>query len=167
MKIHIIGCPGSGKSTLAEKLSRQYDVPHFDLDAFQWDSSGGYGRKRDPAGRDALLAAALENDGWIIEGVYYAWCGRCFEEADRICLLTPPVSLCKRRIVRRFIRRKLGREEGKRETLRDLTALLKWTDKYQKKNLIEIRRLLENYADKVIEISDPSDTGRDTIKQKE
>ena len=167
MKIHIIGGSGSGKSTLAERLSRKYAVPHYDLDTLQWDSSDGYGKKRDASERDALLSAVLQRESWIIEGVYYAWCTRCFEEADRIWLLSPPVSLCKRRIIRRFIRRKLGRKEGKKETLRDLTALLRWTDQYQQKNLPAIRELLAAYPDKVVEISDPSDAEREMLLQKE
>lgn len=167
MKIHIIGGSGSGKSTLAEKLSRKYAIPHYDLDDLQWDATEAYGKKRDPAERDALLSDILQKEGWIIEGVYYAWCTRCFEEADRIYLLSPPVSLCKRRIIRRFIRRKLGREEGKKETLRDLTALLRWTDKFQKKNLPAIRELLATYPDKVVEISDLSDAEWEMLLQKE
>ena len=167
MKIHIIGGSGSGKSTLAEKLSRKYAVPHCDLDDLQWDAAEAYGKKRDPAERDALLSDILQKEGWIIEGVYYAWCTRCFEEADRIYLLSPPVSLCKRRIIRRFIRRKLGREEGKKETLRDLTALLRWTDQYQQKNLPAIRELLAAYPDKVVEISDLSDAEWEMLLQKE
>ena len=109
----------------------------------------------------------LKQEDWIIEGVYYAWCTQCFEDADRICLLSIPAGLCKRRIVRRFIRRKRGQEKGKKETLRDLAALLKWTDRYQKKNLPEIRELLAPYADKTTEISDPTDDERETLCPKE
>ena len=167
MKIQIIGGSGSGKSTLAEKLSRKYAIPHYDLDDLQWDAAEAYGRKRDPAERDTLLSAVLQRESWIIEGVYYAWCTRCFEEADRIYLLSTPVSLCKRRIIHRFIQRKLGREKGKKETLRDLAALLRWTDKYQQKNLPAIRELLAAYPDKVVELSDPSDVEREMLWQKE
>ncbi|MBQ7474194.1 MAG: DNA topology modulation protein FlaR [Oscillospiraceae bacterium] len=167
MKKHIIGGSGSGKSTLAEKFSREYAVPHYDLDDLQWNAADTYGKKRDAAERDALLDAILQHDDWIIEGVYYTWCTRCFEEADRIYLLSTPVSLCKCRIIRRFIRRKLGREAGKKETLRDLTALLRWTDKYQRENLPAIRKLLAAYPDKVVELRDPSDAERKMLQQKE
>lgn len=167
MKIFIIGCSGSGKSTLAEKLSRQYGIPHYDLDTIQWDASDGYGRKRDKAERDALLNDILRKKDWIIEGVYYAWCSRCFADADRIFLLSPPVGLCRSRIIRRFIRRKLGLEEGKKETLRDLTALLKWTDRYQQKNLPEIRAILAAYPGKAVEIGDSSEAVWEMPQQKE
>lgn len=151
MKIHIIGSPGSGKTTLAKQLSEKLQIPHYDLDDLQWDNGAGYGTKRDPKERDALLAQLLSKDDWIIEGVYYAWCERCFAEADRIYLLEVPRRVYRRRIIRRFIRRKLGLEPGKRETLKSLSALLQWADKYERVNLAEIKKILSAYPDKVIE----------------
>ena len=151
MKIRIIGCPGSGKSTLAGKLSAQYGIPCYDLDELQWDNAAPlYGTKRDPRERDALLDGILRQDDWIVEGVYYAWCGRSFADADRIFLLSVPRRVYRSRILRRFIKRKLAPEKGKKETLRSLAALLKWADTYQRRNLPEIRRILEAYPDKVI-----------------
>ena len=98
-----------------------------------------------------MLDKILKEDDWIIEGVYYAWCGKCFEDADKIYLLTVPRRTYRYRIIRRFIRRKLGVEKGKKETLKSLSALLKWADKFQRENLVEIKKILKNYPDKVIE----------------
>ena len=152
MKIHIIGGPGSGKTFLAEKLSAQLGIPHYDLDALQWDNTSlRYGTKRDAQERDALLREILQKDDWIIEGVYYAWCGQSFEDADRIYLLSVPRYQYRYRIIRRFFRRKLGLEKGKKETLKSLSDLLKWAGKFQRTNLVEIRKLLKAYPDKVIE----------------
>ena len=152
MKIHIIGGPGSGKTTLAKQLSEKLGIPRFDLDDLQWDNaSGAYGTKRAPQERDALLAEILKHDDWIIEGVYYAWCGQCFVDADQIRLLHVPRRVYRRRIIRRFLLRKLGLEPGKRETLKSLSALLKWADKYERINLAEIRKILSAYPDKVTE----------------
>ena len=152
MKIHIIGGPGSGKTFLAEKLSKELGIKHYDLDDIQWDNSAkSYGTKRDPKERAAMLDKILKEDDWIIEGVYYAWCGRCFEDADKIYLLNVPRRTYRYRIIRRFIRRKLGIEKGKKETLKSLSALLKWADKFQRENLVEIKKILKNYPDKVIE----------------
>lgn len=152
MKIHIIGGPASGKTTLAKQLSKELHIPHYDLDDLQWDNGAGYGTKRDPNERDRLLEKVLSEDEWITEGVYYAWCGRYFEDADRIYLLQVPRRVYRYRIIKRFIRRKLGLEPGKRETLKSLSALLKWADKYERVNLVEIKKILIAYQNKVIEL---------------
>ena len=156
MKIRIIGGPGSGKSFLAERLSRRCGIPCYELDELQWDSAAeSYGTKRPAADRDALLQEILDRDAWIIEGVYVAWCAQTFAEADRICLLSVPRSVYRRRIIRRFLRRKIGLEKGKRETLRDLRALLRWADKYQRETLPAIREVLAPYAAKLVETAEP------------
>ncbi len=152
MKIHIIGGPGSGKTYLAEKLSKELGIRHYDLDELQWDNrSDSYGTKREPDERDRLLADILNKNDWIIEGVYYAWCQQCFSDADKIYVLSVPRYKYRYRIIRRFVRRKLGLEQGKKETLKSLSQLLKWADKYQQVNLVEIRKLLIPYSDKVID----------------
>ena len=127
VKIHIIGGSGSGKSFLAEELSKEYGIPHYDLDDLQWDQQAAeYGTKRDPQERQRLLEHILKQPDWIVEGVYYAWCQQCFADADRIYLLCVPRYQYRYRIIRRFVRRKLGIEKGKKETLKSVVNLLKW-----------------------------------------
>ena len=88
---------------------------------------------------------------WVIEGVYHSWCLRCFEEADMIYLLSVPRYKYRYRILRRFARRKLGLEKGKKESLRSVAELLKWADRYQEKDMPEIRSILARYSYKVVE----------------
>lgn len=161
MKIHIIGCSGTGKTYFAKALSKKYDIPHFDLDDIQWDNnSDGYGVKMPTDKRDELLKQILNKDAWIIEGVYYAWVLESFEQADVIYVLDMPKYLYKSRIIIRFLKRKVGIEKGKKETLKSLYNLLKWTNKYQDKNLKEITRILNQYESKVVWISDSKEIDR-------
>ena len=155
MKIHIIGCSGTGKTYLARKLSEKYNIQHFDLDDIQWDNSAdGYGLKMPVNKREELLKRILSQESWIIEGVYYAWVTESFQRADVIYVLDIPSYIYKYRIIMRFIKRKLRIEKGKKETFKSLYNLLKWTNKYQNNNLKEIKKILEQYASKVVWISD-------------
>ncbi|MBQ3602290.1 MAG: DNA topology modulation protein FlaR [Clostridia bacterium] len=151
MKIHIIGCSGSGKTYLAKGLSRKYKIPCFDLDDIQWyNSADSYGVKMPVEKRNALLEQILQNDSWIIEGVYYSWVGQSFEDADKIFVLDMPQYLYKSRILFRSVKRKLGFAKGKKETLKSVIALIKWTDTFQNKNLKEIKAILNKYNEKVV-----------------
>jgi len=151
MKIHIIGGSGTGKTYLASMLSTKYNVPHYDLDDLFWDNSANqYGVKMSIEKRNEMLSRILQNEDWIIEGVYYSWLTDSFEKADTIIVLDIPKNVYKYRIIRRFIKRKIGIEHGKKETLSSLRNLLKWTDKFQKENFPQIKAVLSNYASKTI-----------------
>ena len=164
MKIHIIGCSGSGKTYLANALAKKYNIPHFDLDDIQWDNNAeGYGTKRPLEERNALLQEILNNNEWVIEGVYYAWVQQSFDEADKIYVLDMPRYLYKSRIIVRSIKRKLGIQQGKRETLKSVYNLLKWTETFRNKNLKEIKTILDKYENKVIWLSSKKDV-REIIK---
>lgn len=153
MKIYIIGGSGSGKTYLANKLSKEHNIEHYDLDDLQWDNKAEfYGVKRNPDERQAMLQEILNKENWIIEGVYYKWCKQCFADADKIYLLEVPRSTYRYRIIKRFIRRKLGREKGKKETFKSLKNLLKWADSYNENDMPEIKKLIAPYADKLVRI---------------
>ena len=161
MKIHIIGCSGTGKTYLARKLSKKYNIQHYDLDDIQWDNSAdGYGLKMSVNKREELLKQILIQESWIIEGVYYAWVTESFQRADVIYALDIPSYIYKYRIIMRFIKRKLGIEKGKKETFKSVDNLLKWTNKYQNNNLKEIKKILEQYVSKVVWISDSREIDR-------
>lgn len=151
MKIHIIGGSGSGKTFLANKLSKEYGIEHYDLDDLQWDNAAkSYGVKRNADERRAMLQDILKKDQWIIEGVYYKWCKQCFADADEIYLLQVPKRVYTYRIIKRFIKRKLRLEKGKKESLKSLVDLIKWADSYEKNDMVEIKKILEPYMDKVV-----------------
>lgn len=158
MKIYIIGASGSGKTYLAKKLASKYRVSVNSLDDLFWDNSGShYNVKRNSEERNAMLEQILQSDDWIIEGVQYSWCDKCFENADIIYVLDMPRLLCRLRIIRRFMKRKLSRNSRNNETLKSLVYLLKWTKKFYKVNLIEIREKLAHYQSKVVFLSSKND----------
>ena len=150
MKVRIIGGSGSGKSTLAQALGERRGVPVCDLDRLQW--GGAYGQRRPEAERAALLQEVLSQENWIIEGVYSAWTAETFAQADAICLLEPPLALCRRRVIRRYYRRK-HQGTGHGETLRSLRALLRWMDTFQTRNLPAIREALAPYEGKTLRVT--------------
>lgn len=155
MKIHIIGGSGTGKSYIAEQISKQYEIPHFDLDDIYWDNeSKSYGTKMPIDKRTAKLNEILTNENWIIEGVFYDWLNDSFASADYIFILRTKPFVYNYRIIKRFIRRKLGIEKSKKETLKSLKDLLVWTNHYQKQNIPKIILFLEPYQHKVKIIDD-------------
>ena len=156
MRIRIIGGSGSGKSTLAQALGERCGVPVCDLDRLQW--GGAYDQRRPEAERAALLREVLSQRDWIIEGVYYAWTAETFAQADAICLLEPPLALCRRRVIQRYCRRKRD-GTGHGETLRSLRDLLRWMDTFQTRNLPAIREALAPYEAKTLRVTKAMPTG--------
>ena len=151
MKIHIIGGSGTGKSYIADILSKQFKVPHFDLDDIFWDNNSQYyGIKMPINRRTKLLEKILQEENWIIEGVYYKWLEDSFKKADYIFILNVSTWVYKYRIILRFLKRKVGSAKGNKETIESLIKLIKWTDNYNKKTIPKIIDFLEPYKKKVI-----------------
>ncbi|MBF0300241.1 MAG: DNA topology modulation protein FlaR [Oligoflexia bacterium] len=151
-KIRIIGGSGSGKSFLAKKLSKFLNIEHCDLDDLFWDSNANtYGIKAVTEIRNKKLNQILENNSWIVEGVYYReWTHKSFIEADRIFLLTPNVYLQHWRVTFRFVKRKLGLEKNnKKDNIKSLIELIRWNHQYTKKILSEIKTISADFDNKI------------------
>lgn len=158
MKIHILGGSGTGKTYIANKIAKQHNICHFDLDNIYWDHmSNTYGIKMSVENRTQKLNDILKNNDWIIEGVFYDWLRDSFSKADYIFILTTKPIVFHYRIIRRFIRRKFGIEKSKKETLKSLKDLLIWTNKYQKYNIPKIIEFLEPYKGKVFFVKNLQD----------
>ena len=155
MKIFIIGGPGSGKSTLARKLSKQYNIPHFDLDEINWINENGkvYGQKRDKKQRKQILDNLLaSHSDWIFEGVYFKdWINPLIEKADKIIVLNPSKWLRCYRCIKRFLRRKFGIEHSShKETLISFVKLIQWNHSYDSYLIAFLQKVKEKNLDNKI-----------------
>lgn len=85
----------------------------------------------------------VEKDAWVIEGVYWSWCGPSFERADEIILLDTPVWIRQKRIGIRFIKRKLGVEQSlKKDSFQGYLALARWNARWDRDNLLGAKEAL-------------------------
>ncbi len=120
-RIHIIGGSGTGKSTLALRLGERLGIPVHHLDDVA-RVGGGTGPFRTPRERDGRVAAILETDAWISEGIQVGWTEPIMQAADVIVWLDHlPATAIRRRIVARFIRDALAearRHRGRARFLR-------------------------------------------------
>lgn len=107
-RIAIVGMPGAGKTMLARELSRRLDLPHIELTRLRWQP--GWIRVD-----DALLlsrvAAALQGEGWIVEGTYRLFRYIALERLTLIIWLDYSRRILLARSIRRTLRRLLRGEE--------------------------------------------------------
>jgi adenylate kinase family enzyme len=117
-RIHVIGTSGSGKTTVAKALAAALGFRHVELDALHW---GPNWTERPDADLLVDIRAAIEIDGWVIDGNY----GRGVREivwprTDTIVWLDLPRSAVMRQVIARTWVRYWSREplwHGNRESL--------------------------------------------------
>lgn len=90
-KIYIIGIVASGKTTLAKKLSKQLDVPFYELDCIVWHKTDTERYKRTPAQQLEVIKDIDSKSNWIIEGTYRESCHCLLDMADRLIFLDTPL----------------------------------------------------------------------------
>jgi len=159
MRIYVTGSVGSGKSTYARALSCATGFPctHLDDVVYQPDRRAYWGnRKRPIPERDALFAAIMAREEWIIEDAGRA----CFEEgmsrADRILVLDYPLWLRQWRIIKRWVRQNLGLEKSAyRPRLKMLRLMLRWARSYDT-DYDGVKTRLQRYEGKVIRFTCPA-----------
>jgi adenylate kinase family enzyme len=104
----VIGNTGSGKTSLSRALATKLDVPHLELDAFNWQPGWKEASHDDFRSR---VAAALETDGWVVDGNYRSRLGTyVLDRADLVVWLDLPLPTILLRVVRRTVRRLRTRE---------------------------------------------------------
>lgn len=117
-RILVAGVTGVGKTTLAAALARRLRIPHIELDALNW------GPQWTPAPVDrfrAGVAAAVQQEGWVVDGNYSSVRDLVLARADTVVWLDYRFAVIFWQLLRRTIRRSLSGEElwaGNRESLR-------------------------------------------------
>jgi len=115
-RISVVGTAGCGKTTLAKELSRKLNIPHVELDAFNW------GPNWTPQPNAVFLEqvdAALAQDNWIMDGNYIRVRFDIWARATHIVWLDYSRWRIMQQVTARSIRRILHRQElwaGNRET---------------------------------------------------
>ena len=108
-KIYIVGPVGSGKTTFAKKLSKELNIPYYELDSICWKSNGTGKRSQEEI--EKSFSEILNCQNWIIENVGSDF-DRGFEEADTIIYLNISKSIVHKRILMRSIKRCFGIEKS-------------------------------------------------------
>ena len=91
-KILILGGPGSGKPTLANKLEKLFELPIINLDNINYKKE-----------RDSIIKRRINEDEWIMEGVYKSTLKQRADVADLIIFLEYPTHYLIFRIIKRYI----------------------------------------------------------------
>ena len=117
-RVSVIGTSGSGKSTLARRLSKVLSVPCVELDAIHWQQGGWTPLPQDQF--TGVVAEAVRQDRWVVEGGYSAVRPLVWERADTVVWLDYSFPVTFSRLLRRTVRRVACRETlwgANRETL--------------------------------------------------
>lgn len=149
-KIWIIGAVGSGKSTLARMLSEYMQISYYELDNLVYIRKPTGDIHRPDNKRDEIFNKIIDDDSWIIEGVYRECFQRGLSFSDCILIMDTPRKIRNRRIVTRWIKQVLKLEHSNyRPTMKMLRCMLKWSDQHDK-SYNDFMDILEPYKTKII-----------------
>lgn len=148
-KIIVIGTTGSGKSRLASSLSQGLNIPHYQLDAFQFIANW------EIVSDDVFFAKikkATESDSWIIDGNFAKTHHLTWPYADTVIWIDFPLTVTLYQNISRTLKRIITREEiwkgtGNRESWKMLfskDSIVLWLFKTYHSN---IKRYEERFND--------------------
>lgn len=106
-RIAVVGATGSGKTTLAQNLAKVLGIVHVELDAIFWGPNWG---PSEPEDFRVRTKAALQTDGWVVDGNYSAVRDLVWDEADTVVWLNYSLPVVMKQLFRRTIQRTLRRE---------------------------------------------------------
>ncbi|MDN3506974.1 MAG: AAA family ATPase [Simkaniaceae bacterium] len=161
MKIAILGTCGSGKTTLAKRLSKEFGIPHVELDSLKWlpnwveeDEDVFYEKAKE----------AVKGDNWVTDG-NYSKVGHdlIWPRADVVIWLDYPLPIILYRLMKRILRRAFTKEVlwgGCQESLRmqffSKRSIFVWAFKSYWKRRRAYPYLLSKYSNfKLIRVKRP------------
>ena len=139
-RVMVIGCPGAGKSTFSRKLQEKTGLPLYYLDMI-WHRPDRTNVSREEF--DERLGEITRRDQWILDGNYLRTMKVRLEASDTVFLLDYPLEECLEGAISR-----IGKRRGDLpwvETELD-PEFRQWILDFQKDQMPEIRRLLEQYG---------------------
>lgn len=152
MKIFIIGIVASGKTTLAKRLSKNIDVPWYELDSIVHHQTAE-GRYKRTQGEQMEVILEIDKKGsWIFEGTDRESYHCLYEMADTIIFLDTPLWKRKIRIFIRFLKQKLGLEKCHyKPDIKMLKMMYKWTRDFEN-DRANFEAKLQMYNNKLVRL---------------
>lgn len=140
----VIGCSGAGKSTFARSLHAVTGLPLCYLDML-WHKPDRTCRTREEF--DALLAAALAEEEWIIDGNYLRTLEVRLKACDAVFLFDLPTAVCLE-----GVRRRIGRPREDMPWVEQEfdPEFRRWIENFERDKRPEILRLLDSLPDGVL-----------------
>ena len=94
---------------MSRALAADLDIPHVELDALFWNAGW---KETPPEEFKRRVAAALDEDGWVVDGNYRGRLGTfVLDHADLVVWLDLPLRTTFWRVLRRTLRRLRTREQ--------------------------------------------------------
>lgn len=153
-KIFIIGIVASGKTTLAKRLSKELNIPWYELDCIVHHETEEGRIKRSPEEQAELIAEIDRKGQWIFEGTDRESYRTLYDMAEVIIFLDPPLWKRRIRILTRFLKQKAGIEKAHYQS--DFTMLkmmYKWTNNFEQTR-DQFEQKIKKYEEKIIRIKD-------------
>ena len=111
MRITVVGTTGSEKNTLAGRVAGALDLPHFELDAINWQP--GWVSLNDPDQPEFIrrIEAAIGQPAWVMAGGYSNVRDQIWGRATHVIWLDYSRAVVMRRVTWRSVIRAIDRKE--------------------------------------------------------